>query len=261
MWSRGTLKKQAKAALSKTYWIAFAVCLLSGILTGGTGFTYRFGDFRNGEFHGFGSIFERPFVNPAVLISFFAVIFLALLFGILFGAAYGFFVAAPVNVGKFGYFLENRKGAGELSLLFGAFKKGKYLDIVKSMAWRFLFTFLWTLLFIIPGIVKAYSYSMVPYILCDNPNIGYGRALKLSMEMTRGYKFKIFVLQLSFLGWYLLGVLCLFVGVLFVTPYFEATLAEAYVTIRGNAFEQGICRPDELNYGGGSPENGRSYTE
>ncbi len=123
------------------------------------------------------------------------------------------------------------------------------MNIVKEMAWRHLFTFLWMLLFIIPGTVKAYAYSMTPYILADNPNVEYGRALKLSIEMTNGHKADIFVLQLSFTGWYLLGIICCGIGVLFVNPYYEAAMAEMYDKLRKNAVAKGFCKPNELNLG------------
>jgi len=87
----------------------------------------------------------------------------------------------------------------ELSVLGYAFDKERYMDVLKAMLYRGVMNFLWYLLFIIPGIVKNYAYMMVPYILADNPNIGYKRALELSEKMTYGHKFNIFVLRLSFI--------------------------------------------------------------
>ena len=127
-----------------------------------------------------------------------------------------------------------------------AFNKDRYLDIVKAMLWRGFLNFLWFLLLIIPGIVKSYAYSMVPFILADNPNIGYRRAVDLSNQMTRGHKFRIFVLDLSFLGWIFLGLFAFFVGVLFVLPYINATKAELYLTLRQQALENGLTTEEEL---------------
>jgi uncharacterized membrane protein len=87
---------------------------------------------------------------------------------------------------------------------------------------------------------------MVPYILADNPNIGYRRAVELSKEMTRGHKFRIFVLDLSFIGWILLGIVVLFVGVLFVMPYIYATKAELYLALRRQALKNGLTSEEEL---------------
>ncbi|MEL4105389.1 DUF975 family protein [Oscillospiraceae bacterium WX1] len=96
-------------------------------------------------------------------------------------------------------------------------------------------------------LIKTLSYSMTPYILADNPNIGYDRALKLSIAMTNGHKWNMFVLGLSFLGWLLLGTLALGIGTLFVMPYVQATYAELYVRLRDNAVRYGLCTPAELN--------------
>lgn len=252
MWSNSMLKERAKRILSNSYWMAFVVCLVGGIITGGMNIGYRFSGNNNifkpnntiNNFQGdFNSFFQNPLVISTILgiIGFIAVI------GFTIGLVYTLFVVKPVLVGKARFFLSNRKGNTDFVNLFYAFKNGKYLNIVKAMAWRYLFTFLWTLLFIIPGIVKAYAYSMTPYILADNPDIGYDRALKLSMEMTNGYKADIFVLQLSFIGWYLLGILCCGIGVIFVNPYYEAAMAEMYGQLRKNAIVKGICNPNELN--------------
>lgn len=100
----------------------------------------------------------------------------------------------------------------------------------------------------IPYIIKSYSYRMTPWILADNPQIGYRRALRLSMEMTRGSKWSMFVLDLSFLGWLILGVLACGFGVLFVTPYIMATHAELYATLRQNSVAAGSCTMEELGF-------------
>lgn len=157
---------------------------------------------------------------------------------------YNFFVTYPMEVGSSRYFINAHQNHGEISDIFYAFKSLRYLKIVGAMAWQALFVFLWSLLFIIPGIVKAYAYSMVPYILADNPDIGYNQALKLSMRMTDGFKGDIFILQLSFIGWYLLGALCLGVGVLFVNPYLSTTMAEVYIALKETAIRRGICGAD-----------------
>ena len=73
---------------------------------------------------------------------------------------------------------------------------------------------------------------MVPYILSETPDLDYKAALSLSKSMTDGEKWKMFVLDLSFIGWYILGALALFIGVLFVNPYVEATWAQFYLAMR-----------------------------
>lgn len=88
---------------------------------------------------------------------------------------------------------------------------------------------------------------MVPYILSNNPNIGYKRALHLSKQMTNGEKMNIFVLDLSFIGWFFLGILTFGIGVLFVLPYYNATKAELYLVLRQKALESGLSSKEELN--------------
>lgn len=87
---------------------------------------------------------------------------------------------------------------------------------------------------------------MVPYILADNPNIGVKKAIALSNEMTLGHKFDMFVLDLSFIGWYLLGALAFGIGVFFVLPYENATDAELYLVLRKNALETNLCSSEDL---------------
>ena len=112
---------------------------------------------------------------------------------------------------------------------------------------RGLYTFLWTLLLLIPGIIKSYAYRMVPYILSDNPKMGADNAITLSRKMMDGNKFELFVLELSFLGWYLLGLLALGVGILFVNPYYNATEAQLYLVLREKAIGLGYCSYEDLN--------------
>lgn len=95
-----------------------------------------------------------------------------------------------------------------------------------------IFTLLWSLLFIIPGMVKAYSYSMAPYIKVDNPEWGWSQCLNESKEITNGHKMDLFVLDLSFIGWTLVGCLACGIGVLWVEPYMQATSANAYETLK-----------------------------
>ena len=78
-----------------------------------------------------------------------------------------------------------------------------------------------------PGIIKSYAYRMVPYILADNPKMDAMEAIALSRKMMDGQKWNTFVLDLSFLGWYLLGILALGIGTLFVHPYKFSTDATA----------------------------------
>ena len=96
-----------------------------------------------------------------------------------------------------------------------------------------LFTFLWSLLFVIPGIVKTYAYSMSMRILADNKGKSARECIKESMAMTNGHKMELFVLDLSFIGWYLLCSVTLGIAAIWVLPYVGATFANAYETLKG----------------------------
>lgn len=93
---------------------------------------------------------------------------------------------------------------------------------------------LWTLLLIIPGIVKSYEYRLVPYILSEEPYLPSDEVISKSRDMTDGHKWDMFVLDLSFLGWHLLGYLFFGIGSIFVHPYEQATYAKLYDTLSGS---------------------------
>ena len=95
-----------------------------------------------------------------------------------------------------------------------------------------LFTYLWSLLLIIPGIVKAYSYSMALYILAENKGKAALECINESKEMTNGHKMDLFVLSLSFIGWFLLVGITFGIAYIWVGPYMQATFANAYVTLK-----------------------------
>ena len=97
-----------------------------------------------------------------------------------------------------------------------------------------LFVFLWSLLFIIPGIIKSYSYAMTPYILAENPDMGVMDAIDASKELMRGNKFRLFCLHFSFIGWNLLTLLTFGILSLWVHPYMEAANAAFYREISGS---------------------------
>ena len=95
-----------------------------------------------------------------------------------------------------------------------------------------IFTFLWSLLFIIPGIVKSIAYSMTPYILNDHPEMSATEAITESRKMMNGHKMEYFLLQLSFLGWIILSSFTWGILLLYVMPYMQATSAAFYEKLK-----------------------------
>ncbi|OMF23268.1 hypothetical protein BK133_24630 [Paenibacillus sp. FSL H8-0548] len=243
MWERKELKRKAKEVLRTSYWKAFLVSIILAFVSGGgSPPSFNFGS--SGSSGNSGS--SGMDVNWGALGPFLAIGIIIFLVVFLLALAFRVLLCFPLEVGSMRYFKQAAEQEVNLNHLGYAFNKHRYLDIVKSMLWRAFLNFLWFLLLIIPGIVKSYAYSMVPFILADNPNIGYRRAVDLSKQMTRGHKARIFVLDLSFLGWILLGLLVFFVGVLFVMPYINATKAELYLTLRQLALKEGLTTEEEL---------------
>ncbi len=163
-------------------------------------------------------------------------------FGSLLSAAVGI-MAAVLAAGFSWYCLRvSRKleaGFGELFDGFGIFFKIWGLNIVMNF-----FIFLWSLLFVIPGIVAAYRYSMATFILLDDPDKPIMQCIRESKDMTFGHKTELFVLDLSFIGWNMLCAIP-FVGV-FVSPYYEISRANFYNVLSGwrPEPEQPVCEYD-----------------
>ena len=113
--------------------------------------------------------------------------------------------------------------------------------------WMELFIYLWSLLFVIPGIIKAISYALTPYILADCKNVRATDALKLSMRMMEGHKWEYFVLGLSFIGWMLLTSLtCGLLYVFYVGPYMNNTFAGYYAERKAAALAEGTVTQAQL---------------
>jgi len=137
----------------------------------------------------------------------------------------------PFTLGFAGYFLKRVRGE-EIAIknIFDGFKRfanGFWLQFFTNF-----FTSLWCMLFIIPGIVKALSYSMAFYIMYDNPGVGSLEAIKKSQIMMKGYKFKLFLLYLSFIGWGFLCLLTFGIGLFWLNPYIYLSMANFYENLK-----------------------------
>lgn len=246
-WTRKELKDRAKQVLRTSYWKAFLVSLLLAVLGGGvSSCSYNSGGGSSASLPSLNGSWEEVTSSP-VFMAVIAGVILLILVIMLISFAFHIFVVAPFEVGGMQYFKQAAHDDVNMNYMVYSFQKGRYLAIVKGMLWKNVLTFLWFLLLIIPGIVKSYAYSMVPFILADNPEIGRKRAIELSNHMTNGQKWRMFVLDLSFLGWYILGTLALGIGILFVLPYDHSTKAELYKVLRQQAIYDGKSNSKELN--------------
>lgn len=142
------------------------------------------------------------------------------------------FILNPLYVGCQKFFLKNLYDDAKVKEICFSFDNG-YMNIAKTMFFKDLFTFLWTLLLIVPGIVKSYEYRMIPYILSENPYIEREEAFKLSKNMMNGYKFETFILDLSFIGWEILNIFTIgLLGIFYINPYRYQTNAALYETLK-----------------------------
>lgn len=141
-------------------------------------------------------------------------------------------IGGPLMLGLYMAFIKLiRKEKVELGELFSGFKNN-FIDGFLLALLNGLFIFLWSLLFIIPGIVKTYSYAMSYYILAENPQLSQAEARKASIEMMKGNRFRLFCLELSFIGWMILSVFTFGILLFWVAPYMQAARAAFYEDLK-----------------------------
>lgn len=153
----------------------------------------------------------------------------------LFMAVVYFVLGSFVGVGyaKFNLNLVDKKIAA-FENLFEYFSYWKTTTITRLL--RALYVFLWSLLFVIPGIVAGFSYAMTDYILAENPELTADEAITQSKEMMNGNRFRLFCLQFSFIGWDILATLAFGIGHLWLTPYKQAAYAAFYREVSGTEY-------------------------
>lgn len=144
-----------------------------------------------------------------------------------------FILGSIVGVGysKFNLDLVDRQKEPDIGTLFGYFKHWKTTAVASLL--QGVYVLLWSLLFIIPGIIAAYSYSMTNYILAENPELTPREAIAQSKQMMSGNRWRLFCLQFSFIGWDLLCALTLGIGNLWLTPYKQAATAAFFREVSG----------------------------
>ena len=142
-------------------------------------------------------------------------------------------LALPLSWGLTVSLLRNhREESVDLENLFDGFRGGRYTRVFCALFLVNLFTFLWALLLIIPGIMKAFSYALTPYIIMDEPELTARHAITRSCEIMQGRRWKRFCLYLSFIGWGILSLLTFGIGFLWLAPYMNASIAAFYEDAR-----------------------------
>lgn len=232
MWIREDIKTYSKAFLRRDFWKVFLVSLISPGLIG-TGKRYNI--------FGLHSIINIILLN--LLGSFDPII------GPLIGLILILILLKPIyfalEVGACRFFLRGFQGDIRVEHVFSTFNLKEYFRIKKTMYLKDIFLLLWSILFIVPGIIKHYEYRMLPYILAENSDLGAREAINMSRKMTKGHKMDMFILDISFIGWYFLVwpllflamplVLVLGLGIFVILgirilpdTYYETTFARLY---------------------------------
>lgn len=143
-------------------------------------------------------------------------------------------IVGPLTVGVCSVFVSLfRKGSAQFEDMFGGFRNF-FNNFITGLLVN-VFIALWSMLFIIPGIIKTYAYAMTFYIQNDHPEMTETDAITASREMMRGHKMELFLLDLSFIGWYLLSALTFGVLLLYVLPYHNAARTAFYEELIGNS--------------------------
>lgn len=231
MWTGRELKTRGKAAFMRNYWKSVAAGVVSMLVTGaavssGTRVSGGYEEFAAQLNAGLAQSGISPLVFVGVLLGVLGI-------SLLVSTAINAFLNNPIQVGVHRFFLKNAQEPASPKELLYAFQGAGYLKIVAAKSLVGLFIALWGLLLVIPGVIKAFEYLVVGYILADDPDMGVMDALRKSRRMMKGHNWNAFVLSLSFLGWEILSLLTFgILDVFYVRPYVEATYAELYLALK-----------------------------
>lgn len=212
-WTRAELKSRGNMQIKRQYW-SYVLASFLVLFFGGFGIDF------NVE-----SLSGKSVAASAFLLATAA-------FGTIGSLAVTFFIGGPIEIGVRRFYLTGMNGVAPLSVIGTGFRKETYLKNAGTVFLPKLYCFLWSFLFVIPGIIKQYQYYFVPWIVAEYPEIGVKEAMNISSGMTRGHKWNMFVLELSFLGWILVGAMCCGIGVVFVMPYKDAVMTQLYDTLK-----------------------------
>ncbi len=274
MWTRKELKARGKQAFSMNYWKTVLVALIimtivggatgvSAIIGGASGSGAAYGSLKMDEssmvedesavtvtgedgteitvpadiaeqIAADGGVTEFPAAAAAVLIGVILIIVLLVLALVIL---FEVFLINPLEVGCRRFCLQNLHSKANIAEVAYGYDHG-YKNVVKTLFFRDLYLVLWSLLFLIPGIIKSYEYRMIPYILAEHPELSKQEVFARSKAMMRGQKWRTFVLDLSFILWDLLSGLTMgILSIFYVEPYKNMTFAALYEAIEygGNA--------------------------
>ena len=230
MWTRKELKTNAKGLLKANYWKVFLASVVISLFTSASSSSSS----QSVKEEGSEAFAQMGSMDLSALLVGLGIVLSATLVMLVIAVLFTAFVANPFKVGAQKLLLNCKQNNAKCGDLLFAFKNS-YVNVAKTMFLQNLFIGLWSLLFIIPGIVKMYQYRMVVYLMAENPDMNWKEALAKSKEMMNGQKWNAFVLDLSFIGWHILGICTLGIVETFYTlPYSLLTNAELYYALKEN---------------------------
>ncbi len=220
------LRLKARESLKGKYWKAFWVSIVTGIIYSLGVSCISFGESVS-QILTMVKPEEMDFTMKlgAQVIAGIAIVSLVI------GLILDIFVGSPILIGSCNYYIKNTYSNPSFGSAFAPFKV-RYGRNIWTMLVMGIKLILWTLLFVVPGIIKIFEYSIIPYILADDEEISTKDAFKKARAMMKGNKWRLFKLEFSFIGWMLLCVLTLGIGTFFLTPYIEAATAEFYAELK-----------------------------
>lgn len=149
-----------------------------------------------------------------------------------------FILALPLTWGYQTLFLGAVRGGDATAKdMFEGYNKELFSRVLTTTLLYYVYVFLWSLLLLIPGCIKSYSYAMTPYILKDNPEMKNNAAIEESMRMMDGHKLELFLLDLSFIGWAILSILTCCIGFLWLVPYMNMARVNFYEDLKKASVE------------------------
>lgn len=230
MWTRAELKEDAKAAFKQNYWrcvlVGLIAIVLMGITGGSAGSNVSDGELKN-------AFYTTSAETGISVMAIITIILGIMAVSIIISALITVFLRNPLTVGVSRFFYKNSEAPATVGEVGYAFSGGRYLKTVGAMILRGIFIALWSLLLVIPGIIKVYDYYLVGYILADDPDIWAMDALRKSKELMRGHRWNTFVLNVSFLPWMILSAFTFgLLEVFYVMPYMQQTDAQLYRTLK-----------------------------
>ena len=240
MFIRSELKRVGKENLHRNLWLCIGVTLVYGLINSNLfsvevdPVTYEY-YFRMGL--GTSGNVSFDFINIPITSVY-------VILGLLATLAFHLLIVNPIIVGHERYYIENKHGKSSFETLFAYFNKNDYWNVVKVMLLFDIYIALWTLCFIIPGIIKSCEYFAVPYILAENPNMDSTEVFEISKQMTYGHKMDLFILDLSFILWILLALVTFGLSSFYVNPYIYATKCEAYYFFKQELFDNNVIQVD-----------------